>query len=347
MGSLRLKWHRLTHWEYWPLWAIYYPLFPVWLYFSLRARSFFFFNAANPCIKNGGMAMESKMSIYDMMPRQYVPQTLFIDKDESPDAALERILASGITFPFIAKPDIGMKSFGVEKIYDEDQFRNYALKTPSHYLAQKFIQFKNEVGIFYVRRPGASEGKITGIVSKEFLSVTGDGKSTLLELIRKDPRSHLQLKKLEEKLEMELGTVLSDGEKRVLVPYGSHARGAKFNDITHKLNDGLRKTINNICGQMEHFHYGRLDVLYHTFEDLCDGKNFSVIEINGAGAEATHIYDPKHSLFFAWREIMRHWRMMCEVSILNHQKGYPYLSFREGRAMLRDNSVWEAKLREI
>src|SRR5690606_5876503 len=170
MGSLRLKWHRLTHWEYWPLWAIYYPLFPVWLYFSLRARSFFFFNAANPCIKNGGMAMESKMSIYDLMPRQYVPQTLFIDKDESPDAALERILASGITFPFIAKPDIGMKSFGVEKIYDEDQFRNYALKTPSHYLAQKFIQFKNEVGIFYVRTPGETEGEITGIVSKEFLS---------------------------------------------------------------------------------------------------------------------------------------------------------------------------------
>ncbi|MAL89541.1 MAG: D-alanine--D-alanine ligase, partial [Brevundimonas sp.] len=37
MSSLKLKWHKLTHWEYWPLWAIYYPLFPVWLYYSIKA----------------------------------------------------------------------------------------------------------------------------------------------------------------------------------------------------------------------------------------------------------------------------------------------------------------------
>ena len=63
MESLRLTWHRITHWEYWPFWVIYYPLFPVWAFFSLRARSFFFFNAANPTMENGGMAMESKNDI--------------------------------------------------------------------------------------------------------------------------------------------------------------------------------------------------------------------------------------------------------------------------------------------
>lgn len=347
MGSLKLIWYRFAHWEYWPLWAIYYPLFPVWLYYSLKARSFFFFNAANPGMKNGGMAMESKMAIYEMIPRQYIPNTLFIAKDEAPDAALERILASGISFPFIAKPDIGMKSFGVEKIYDESQFRDYAQKTPSHYLVQELIPYGKEVGIFYVRRPGEAQGQITGIVSKEFLSVVGNGTSTILELIKKNPRSHLQLIKLKEKLGEHLNTVLADGETFVLVPYGSHTRGAKFVDISHQVNDALTKTINDICVPMENFHYGRLDVLYSTFDELCQGKNFSVIEINGAGGEATHIYDPKHSLWFAWREINRHWSMMCEVSILNHQKGHSYLSFKDGRAMLRENGALQAQLKTI
>lgn len=347
MDSLKLKWHKLIHWEYWPLWAIYYPLFPVWLYYSLKARSFFFFNAANPSMKNGGMAMESKMSIYEMIPRQYIPNTVFLAMEETPDVALERIRASGITFPFIVKPDIGMKSFGVEKIYDEGQFRDYLRKTPSHYLAQELIPYGNEVGIFYVRKPGEAQGKVTGIVSKEFLSVIGDGKSTILELIKKNPRSHLQLDALKKKLAEDLHCVLAQGEEYILVPYGSHTRGAKFVDISHQLNDALTKTINEVCVPMGDFHYGRLDVLYHTFEELCEGKNFCAIEINGAGGEATHIYDPKHSLWFAWREITRHWAMMCEVSMLNHQKGHSYLSFKDGRAMLRENGILQAQLKAI
>lgn len=293
------------------------------------------------------MAMESKMSIYGLIPRQYIPNTVFLSKDEAPDVALGRIRASGITYPFIVKPDIGMKSFGVEKIHDELQFREYVRKTPSHYLAQELIPYGNEVGVFYVRKPGEAIGKVTGIVSKEFLSVVGDGKSTVLELIKKNPRSHLQLHRLEKKLGERLYTVLEEGDEYILVPYGSHTRGAKFVDISHQLNDALTKTINEICTPMEDFHYGRLDVLYHTFDDLCQGKNFSVIEINGAGGEATHIYDPKHSLWFAWKEITRHWGMMCEVSMLNHQKGHSYLSFRDGRAMLRENGVLQAQLETL
>ena len=132
-----------------------------------------------------------------------------------------------------------------------------------------------------------------------------------------------------------------------MVPFGSHTRGAKFVDITHKLNNKLLGTIDGICSKMEGFHYGRLDVLYNSFEELSEGKNFSVIEINGAGGEATHIYDPGHSLIFAWKEITRHWGMLNEISMLNHKKGYSYLSFRDGRAMLRANGELEAQLKVI
>lgn len=347
MSSWQLKWHKLTHWEYWPLWAIYYPLFPVWLYFSLKARSFFFFNAANPSMKNGGMAMESKMDIYNLIPQEHIPQTVFVSKEANPAMMLEEILNSGISFPFIAKPDIGMKAFGVEKIHNKGEFQGYFAKTPDNFLVQELILHTKEVGIFYVRIPGEKNGKITGIVSKEFLSVTGDGTSSIEQLIRKNPRSHLQLKTLQKKFGIGLKKVLAQDEEFILVPFGSHTRGAKFVDITHRINEGLSKTIDGICSRMNGFYYGRLDVLYNSLKDLSEGKNFSVIEINGAGGEATHIYDPKHSLFFAWKEITKHWNYMNRISILNHQMGHSYLSFKDGREMLRANGTLEAQLRLI
>ncbi|RPG32587.1 MAG: D-alanine--D-alanine ligase [Muricauda sp. TMED12] len=345
MDSLKLIWHRITHWEYWPFWLIYYPMFPVWLYYSIKARSIFFFNAANPGMKNGGMAMISKMDIYNMIPPQFIPKTVFVAKNEDAAVVLERILEAGIGFPFIAKPDIGMKAFGVEKIHDKDEFQKYVHWTPSHFLVQELIPYQKEVGIFYVRKPEEAHGKITGVVSKEFLTITGDGQSSMIKLIKRNPRSHLQLKVLEQKFGDQLRNVLDEGEKFILVPYGSHTRGAKFVDISHQINKDLVNTIDGICSQMKGFHYGRLDVLYNTFEELCEGKNFSIIEVNGAGGEATHIYDPQHSLFWAWREVTRHWGMLCDISIVNKKAGHTYLSFRDGRAMLKQTGVLQAQLK--
>jgi len=82
-------------------------------------------------------------------------------------------------------------------------------------------------------------------------------------------------------------------------------------------------------------------------EELAEGKNFSIIEINGAGSEATHIYDPKHSLFFAWKEIIRHWGLLNRISIVNYKKGHGYMSFKDGMAMLKENSQLEEELKIV
>jgi len=345
--KFRLFLHKLTHWEYWPFNLIYYPLFPVWLYFSIRARSFFFFNAANPSIKNGGMAMESKMDIYHNIPDTYIPKTLLIKKGSSFDEVLSKIEAAGITFPLIAKPDIGMKSFGVEKVVSKAQLERHAQRNPFDFLIQQLIPYANEIGIFYVRMPDADQGMITGMVAKEFLTVVGDGEHTVRQLIQRDPRSHFQLHTLEKTMGDSLQKVLPKDEESVLVPLGSHTLGAKFVDVTYRKNDKLLDMVNTICTQIEGFYYGRLDILYNDFEELCEGKNFSIIEVNGAGSEATHIYDPKHSLFFAWREITRHWRYLYRISVANHKKGHPYLGYQEGRAMLRENALHEQALKHM
>jgi hypothetical protein len=59
------------------------------------------------------------------------------------------------------------------------------------------------------------------------------------------------------------------------------------------------------------------------------------------------MYDPKHSLFFAWKEIIRHWKMLYEISIQNKKKGYSFLSYSDGKKMLKENTRLVKKLDEI
>ena len=103
--------------------AIYLPIFPVWLYFAFKARSFFFFNAANPSIKNGGMAMESKKEIYDIIPPEYIPKTILINKCKQLQEIMQELKLAEIHFPWIAKPDICMKEIGVYKIKNEKEVK--------------------------------------------------------------------------------------------------------------------------------------------------------------------------------------------------------------------------------
>lgn len=111
-----------------------------------------------------------------------------------------------------------------------------------------------------------------------------------------------------------LREVPAAGEVKELVPYGNHARCAKFIDNTDMIDDSLTKTMDAVCKQIDGFHYGRLDVRFNSWEELKRGQQFSIIELNGAGSEPTHIYDPKHSLFFAWKEIIRHWIILWKIS---------------------------------
>src|ERR1700737_4297614 len=70
---------KLFNWEYWSFTTIYLFILPVYGWLSVRARSFFFFSAANPSIENGGFLMESKKKIYDILPAKYYPKTtLFV-----------------------------------------------------------------------------------------------------------------------------------------------------------------------------------------------------------------------------------------------------------------------------
>jgi hypothetical protein len=327
---LKLLLHKVTHWEYWPFQVVYIPIYFLWAFYAVKAKSIFFFNASNPTIKNGGFIMESKKAIYNLIPQQYYPKTELIKEGTAVVEIKSIIEQSNIRYPFIAKPDVGLRGSGVKRINTLEDLEQYALKANFDFVVQDLIPFKNEVGIFYVRYPNEEKGKITGIVSKEFLIVTGNGVATVEELIKVNPRYELQLKVLKKEYGNKLLEVLPEGEKLNLVPYGNHARGAKFIDGSHWITDKLEATINEMCLQIPGFFFGRMDVMYNTFEELEKGKNFAVVELNGAASEPTHIYDPRHSLFFAWKELARHITYMYEISVENNKNGAPYLAHKAG-----------------
>ncbi|WP_309608190.1 D-alanine--D-alanine ligase [Flavobacterium sp.] len=341
---MRLFFHKLTHWEYWPFHILYIPIYFLWAFYALKARSIFFFNASNPTITNGGFIMESKKEIYDLIPQKYYPKTEFVNENEKFEIVEQTLQKSNIKYPFIVKPDIGLRGSAVKKINSLEELKVYHSKANFDYLLQDLIPFKNEIGIFYVRFPNDDKGKITGIVSKEFLIVVGDGKSSIRTLLKQNPRFELQLKTLEKEFGNTLENILPVGEPLNLVPFGNHCRGAKFVDGESLITSKLNEVINEMCLQIDGFYFGRMDLMYNSIEELEEGKNFQVVEINGAGSEPTHIYDPRHSIFFAWKELSRHITYMYQISIENHKKGFPYLSHKAGMEQYRLHLAQNKKL---
>jgi hypothetical protein len=314
---------------------------------AIRNKSFFYFNTSNPTMKNGGFLMESKKEIYDLLPKEYYPRTLLFNSNDRASKILAQIKTNHFNYPLMGKPDIGMQGIAVKKLENAKDVIAYCNAAQVNFLIQEFVHLKNEVGIFYYRYPGQATGHISGIVSKEFLSVIGDGVATIEELLKKDTRFILQIPFLQKANSSLLNQVLAKGENYLLVPYGNHARGAKFIDASHLINKKLETTIDTICKKVNGFYFGRMDLRYNTWEELEEGKNISIIELNGAGSEPTHMYDPKHSIFYAWKEIIRHLNILAKISRINHQqKNIGYLSFSEGIKMFNENSRYVKLIRQ-
>ena len=228
--------------------------------------------------------MESKKAIYELIPQKYYPRTELVAEGSPLETVLNTIKNAQIEFPFIAKPDVGLRGSAVKKINNLIELESYNQKANFDYLVQDLIPYTNEIGVFYVRYPNQQEGTITGIVAKEFLIVTGDGVATIEQLLKKNPRFEMQLKALRKEYGNQLQEVLSNNEQRNLVPYGNHIRGAKFIDDSHRITPQLNKVMNEMCIQIPGFYFGRLDIMYNTFEELERGEHFSIVELNGSAA---------------------------------------------------------------
>jgi len=309
------KIYKLTHWEYWSTWAIYLPLAPIWLFYSLKNKDWLFFERVNPGIKFGGMAMQSKIEMYDKLPNHFIPKTTFITKNSEFNEITHHL--KNYSFPIIVKPNEGLKGLGVEVINNQCALQKYHQNTSYDYLIQEKIAFLNEIGVFYCRYPNQLDGFITGITDKRHLKIIGDGVSTVETLMLKNRRAQMQLSYFKKHKPDLLIKIPEQNEEMVLLEIGSHTRGAAFIEVTNQFYEQIYNIINPIAKNIEGFYYGRFDILYQCNKNTSNISDFKIIELNGTMSEPIHIYSPHKSILNAWKEITKHWGIMSKIAGLN------------------------------
>ena len=327
--NLREFWIRLTNWEYWPFEVVYFPIFIYWFWLSIKARSLLYFTAANTMMKNGGMLGESKMEIFDQLPIKHLPKTRLISPTDSFNSVKSVAKNAGITFPLIAKPDIGERGTAVAKITSVDELENYHIKAQYPYLIQEFVALPLEAGVFYYRFPEDSKGKISSIVYKEMLTVTGNGRDRLKDLVVNRERAFLQRKVLSQRFCDQWEKVIPAEQKIEMEGIGNHCRGTKFLNGNRFISKEMSAYFDSLCTKLNGFYFGRFDIRTTSWSALEKGE-FMIMELNGAGAEPAHVYDPSVSITDAYSSLLHHWKVLYLISRKNHERGIPYLSLRRG-----------------
>ena len=336
MKKVAVWWHKITHYEYWPFNFFYFPVFFYFLYLAIKHRSFFFFTAANPGIEFGGMLGEKKWDIYQKLPQGSFPKTALCSPGISSKEALQLLYDHQISFPFIAKPNIGERGQGVEKIDTLPALHRYLAKAKADFLVQEFMDFEVELGVFYVRMPNDSSGTVTSVTLKEFLTVTGNGKDTVHALLQKDPRAALTFDFNHPDFQEIKGYIPDLSESVMVQPIGNHCRGTTFLDITESTREKIEPIIDPVAKQFNGFYFGRFDIRCQSLSDFYENKNWSILELNGAGAEPGHIYQPGFGIFNAYREITRHLKFLSTIARINRRQGEKYWSLRDGLAKMKE-----------
>jgi hypothetical protein len=346
LGSLRKKLQQIFNWEQWPFYVLYAPIGLCWFWYCLRSGSLWFFSSSNPTLTFGGFEGESKREMYDQLPPDLFPKTIYIDHKAPVESLLADIAAAGFQYPFIVKPDVGMKGILFRKIDREEQLRKYHSHIPVEYIVQDLIDLPIELSVFYYRYPNQQRGVVTGMIQKELLEVTGDGVATLEMLIQQHPRAKFRQEEMQRRHGHRFDRVIAAGQKFFLSYAGNHNRGARFINLYKEIDQQLVEVFDRISHYTDKFYYGRYDIKCRSVDLLKQGKDFSIIEFNGSGAEPNHIYDCNMSLWAAYKEILRHWRVLFEISRYNHRNGTPYWPYKKGWRFLRDAKKHFRKLEQ-
>ncbi|NNF27071.1 MAG: alpha/beta fold hydrolase, partial [Gemmatimonadetes bacterium] len=309
---------RLRRWEFWPPALFYMPVAAYVAWLAIRHRSLTVFTAANPAIPDGGFVGESKGEILSFVSDRRVAAFRLLP------AGGDRVnegLAAGDTlgYPLVAKPDVGERGAGVEIVPNREALRARLESDDAALLLQEYVPGV-ELGVFYYRMPGHESGTLLGVTEKRLPKVTGDGRRTVEELVFSDKRLRCQWPVFERRLGTDLQRVPTEGEVVHLGRLGNHCLGCEFRDGTAMTTEGLTTAVDEVARSFPGFYFGRMDVRGPSVGAMNRG-DFKVIEINGVSSEATHIYDPDHSLLTAYRVLFEQWRLAFQIGERNRTLG--------------------------
>jgi len=327
------KWRRFSRWEFWPYYVTNSVTFLYVLYLGcFRYRQPTLFTAVNPSIKpDSGFIGERKSSIFNDLAKETLGSWQLV-KGETPvdekytifKAFLEK---NSLDYPVVLKPDRGQRGVGVCVCLCEEDAVEWLGDREDDYIMMEFHPGE-EFGVFYYRFPEQQNGSIFSITRKKHLFVVGDGHHTLEELILRDPRALCMAPTFLKRLQPELLKIVPDGESVQLGRVGAHSLGTLFLDAGYLASDDLLRGIEEIARPYKGFYFGRFDVKVSDEKDLQMGINLKVIEINGVTSEATHIYDPKNSLLYGWKTLMRQWDIAFQIAAYNVRNGHQTMPLR-------------------
>ena len=325
------KW---TTWEYLPASIANLPIYGFYTWFALRARHFAFFSNVNPAIPLGGAAGESKWDILQLLPPSILPKAVFVPAGTPPEHAEALREAAGLPFPLIAKPDKGERGFLVQKIADAEALRHHLTRYPVDFILQEFLSLPLELSVMYHVHPETGHFDLHSVCIKEFLNVTGDGVSTVRQLMAAQTRAAFQLARFEQEKAELMDTVPPKGQALLLEPIGNHARGTKFINGNHLIDERLKRAFERICRDIPGVHFGRFDLKCASIEALHRGE-FKAMELNGVFSDPAHVFDPAYGALRAYRDYYRQWRLLYELSRAQRRKGIPPTAFGETVRIVR------------
>ena len=339
------KLKRIARWEFWPLPVFYFPVLCYVLLLAIRHRSLTVFTCANPAIPAGGFCGERKDEIYKLLAssetsREFVLRYRLIDGRLADDEKLriaERFMGErDLSFPIVVKPNAGERGKGVSIIRSLDELRRALTDAADDVIVQEFVD-GTEAGVFYYRFPGAINGRIFSITEKRFPTLTGDGVSTLESLILQDPRAVCLAERYFEENADRLESIPPRGSRVRIIDIGTHSRGAIFVEGEWMKTGELEHSIDQICRGIDGFYFGRFDIRFPSSKDFHAGRNFKIIELNGVTSESTNIYDPRYSLFDAYRILFAQWKIAFEIGAQNRRSGFLPTPVKE---ILRLSVTW-------
>jgi hypothetical protein len=346
--TLFLRWFKKTknlfekikNWEQWPFQILYAPIAPVWAWYMIRSRAVWFFTPSNPKLTFGGLDGEPKKEMHDLLPPEFCPRYFNVLPSDDFSEVTKKLADCGISYPLIVKPEVGGKGILFRKIENEKSLKEYHSKIPVEYFIEEFIKYPMEVSLFYYRYPFEKTGAITGFLQKVPMRVTGDGVHNLEELLHKNPKTKKRISELKKRHAENFNKVIPEGEVYILSHAANHNRGANFFDLSEEITDDLVAVLDKISLRINDFFYGRYDIMCNSIEELKQGKNFVILEYNGCGAEPNHFYDTGYTLRAAWKEILKHWKILFEVSRYNNKQGISYWPFLKGLRFRRETKKY-------
>ncbi len=318
-----------------PKWLICVPLVLQWLWLSLRYGSATLPSAANPAITAGGLVGEAKLEYFRGMGALACAATArhcALPPAEQNLPVVRAVMAqAGLVFPLMVKPDLGMCGFGVRLVRDEADLVAYlgAFPPEQQLVLQEYLPQEGEAGIFYARHPGDAQGRIIGLALRYFPRVTGDGVSSIAQLVAADPRARRVQRRSDHVGRSDLERVPARGEVVRLATIGSTRVGGLYRDGAAFITPALTAAVDAIARDMPAFYAGRFDVRFDDLRQLAQGQGLKIMEVNGAGSEAIQAWDPDIGLLAALRIIFAKQRVLFEIGAANRQRGHRPVSLRK------------------